>query len=115
MYLTENRVYKIVIKDTNDDIISPSVITDMRIVIYNDVIKKRALYYTKVSDGTENGLITVDGDAHKFTILSDDTKDLKPGRYIIQIRYDADDGSIPEEDRINISDRELFIIRPVIE
>lgn len=115
MYRTENRVYNVVIKDVNGDIIQPSLITDMRITIYHDTVGRRALYYNKVTDGTEDGPIIVDGDAHQFVITSDQTENLIPGRYIIQIRYDLDDTTLDPEDRISISDRELFIIKPVVE
>ena len=116
MYRTENRTYNIVIKDVNGDVIAPQKITDMRIVIYHDTARKKALSYKKVLDGTEDGPILMDGDGHKFDLLSTHTENLIPGRYIIQIRYDLDPDAVQAgEDRISISDRELFILKPVIE
>ena len=115
MFNTENRVYRVVIKDNNGDIIPAQIITTMEVIIYHDQIMRKALkYQTLPLDGDADGEITEETDHHKFVITSTQTKDLKPGKYIIQIKYEVDDPAIPPEDRISISDREIFIIKPYI-
>ena len=116
MFNIENRVYKVIIKDLNGDIIPTDEITDMQVTIYHDQVGRRALLYTKVPEGSEDGIITADPSAgtHKFTVTSEQAKNLLPGKYIVQVRYDMDDPSIPEEDRISVSDREIFVIKPYV-
>ncbi len=114
MFNTENRVYRVVIKDNNGDIIPGSSINEMEVIIYHDQIMRKALKFMLHGDGTEDGIIYPESDYHKFVITSDMTSGLKPGKYIIQIKYEVDDPAIPPEDRISISDREIFIIKPYI-
>ena len=115
MFNTENRVYRVVIKDNNGDAIPPSSISSMEVIIYHDQIMQKALkYQTLPLDPDANGEITEETDHHKFVITSNQTANLKPGKYIIQIKYEVSDPMVPPEDRISISDREIFIIKPYI-